>query len=122
MSSRAEQPTTLMGVKKTIVSTGHAYLGRGKIDSASIMVIPLQETDGRIGNLLLIHIAFNERLSGPEKIEVLGHRYDDIRNLINEYNLAWNDRYMEALPLECLFGESVEEIARRIQARCNPPP
>jgi glutamine---fructose-6-phosphate transaminase (isomerizing) len=122
MSSRAEQPTTLMGVKKTIVSTGHAYLGRGKIDSASIMVIPLQETDGRIGNLLLIHIAFNERLSGPEKIEVLGHRYDDIRNLINEYNLAWNDRYMEALPLECLFGESVEEIARRIQARCNPSP
>lgn len=122
MSSRAEQSTTLMGVKKTIVGTGQVYLGRGKTDSASIMVIPLQEKDGRIGNLLLIHIAFNEGLSGPEKIKVLGHRYDDIRNLINEYNLAWNDRYLEALALECLFGEPIEEIARQIQTRCNPSP
>ncbi|MDD4092624.1 MAG: SIS domain-containing protein, partial [Smithellaceae bacterium] len=120
MTSRAEQPTTLMGVKKTIVSTGHVYLGRGKTDSSSIMVIPLQEADGRIGNLLLIHVTFNENLSRPEKIEALGHRYDDIRNLINEYNLIWNDRYLEGLSLEFLFSEPIEEIARQIQARCNP--
>ena len=120
MTSRAEQSTMLMGVKKTIVGTGHVYLGRGKTDSASILVIPLQETDGRIGNLLLIHIAFNERLSRPEKIKALGHRYDDLRNLINEYNLDWNDRYLEGLPLELLFSEPIEEIAGRIQALCRP--
>jgi glucosamine--fructose-6-phosphate aminotransferase (isomerizing) len=120
MNSRAEQPTKLMGVKKTIVSTGHVYLGRGKTDSSSIMVIPLQGADGRTGNLLLIHITFNENLSGPEKIEALGHRYDDIRNLINEYNLIWNDRYLEGLSLEFLFSEPIEEIARKIQARRSP--
>lgn len=105
------------GVKNTIVSTGHVYLGRGKIDSAPIMIVPLQEARARVVNLLLIHINFNETLSLSGKMEVLGHRYDDIRNLINEYNLSWNDRYLETLSLEFLFSESIEVIAGQIKSQ-----
>lgn len=117
MKSRADHSTTLMGVKKTIVSTGHVYLGRGKTDSAPIMIIPLQGAGAQIVNLLLIHIIFNETLNLSEKMEVLGYRYDDIRNLINEYNLAWNDRYLDTLSLESLFSESIEIIAGRIKSQ-----
>ena len=115
MKSRADHSTTLMGVKKTIVSTGHVYLGRGKTDNAPIMIIPLQGAGSQISNLLLIHIIFNENLNLPEKIEVLGNRYDDIRNLINEYNLVWNDEYLDDLPLEFLFSEPIEVIAGKIK-------
>ena len=115
MKSRTDRSPTLMGVKKTIVSTGHIYLGRGKTDSAPIMVIPLQGAGAQINRLLLIHIIFNETLNLSEKIEVLGYRYNDIRNLINEYNLTWNDRYLDTMPLESLFSEPIEVIAGQIK-------
>ena len=117
MKSRADHSTTLMGVKKTIVSTGDVYLGRGKTDSAPIMIIPLQGAGAQISNLLLIHIIFNETLNLSEKIEVLGYRYDDIRNLIDEYNLTWNDRYLDTMSLESLFSEPIEVIAGQIKSR-----
>ncbi len=120
MTSRADHSTALMGEKRTIVSTGHIYLGRGKTDGATIMMIPLQGTSARIVNLLLIHITFNESLSLSKKIEVLGYRYDDIRNLINEYNLVWKDQYLETLPLEFLFCESIEGIAGKIKSQPAP--
>lgn len=117
MKSRADQPTALMGVKRTIVSTGHAYLGRGKTDGSPILIVPYRAEGPEISNLLLIHIAYNEALGLPQKITALGYRYNDIRNLIDEYNLIWTDRYLEAFPLEFLFSEAVEVIAGRIKAQ-----
>jgi glucosamine--fructose-6-phosphate aminotransferase (isomerizing) len=117
MKSRADNPTALMGVKRTIVSTGHAYVGRGKTDGASIMIIPLRTEEAGIGNLLLVHIRFNEALALSEKIEVLGSRYNEISNLINEYNLIWNDQYLETISMEFLFGEPIDIIAGQIKAQ-----
>jgi len=117
MKSRADRPTTLMGVKKTIVSTGHVYLGRGKADGAPVMIIPLQGATAPVSNLLLIHVIFNENMDAAGKKDVLGYKYDDIRNLVNEYNLVWNDRYLDELALEALFSESVEEIVGKIKRR-----
>lgn len=119
MNSRADYSTTLMGVKKTIVGTGHVYIGRGKIDNASIVIIPLQREEAKISNLLLIHIIFNEKLNLSKKIEVLGHRYDDIRNIINEYNITWNDQFLETISLESLFSEPIEDIAKLIKSNKN---
>jgi hypothetical protein len=79
------------------------------------MIVPLQGAGARVVNLLLIHINFNETLSLSGKMEVLGHRYDDIRNLINEYNLSWHDEYLESISLESLFSEPIEVIAEQIQ-------
>jgi len=106
-----------MGVKRTIVSTGHVYVGRGKTDSVPIIIIPLRETETGIHSLLLIHMKFNEHLPLAEKIAVLGYRYSDIRNLLDEYNLPWSDQYLEDLSLEDLFSESVEAIAQQIKFR-----
>lgn len=117
MKSRVEQSNLLMGAKKTIVSTGHVYLGRGKTDAAPIMIIPLLGEGMGVRNLLLIHVLFNESLSLPEKIAVLEYRFNDIRNLINEYNLPWSDRYLEPVSLETLFSEPVDIIVGQIKAK-----
>jgi glucosamine--fructose-6-phosphate aminotransferase (isomerizing) len=105
-----------MGAKKTIVGTGHVYLGRGKTDGAPIMIVPLLGEGAGVKNLLLIHICYNESLSRPEKIAVLGYRFNDLRNLINEYNLPWDDRYLESISLETLFSEPVDFIAGQMRS------
>jgi glucosamine--fructose-6-phosphate aminotransferase (isomerizing) len=117
MRSRVEQSNLLMGAKKTIVSIGHVYLGRGKTDGAPIMIVPLLGEGMGVRNLLLIHIRYNESLNPPGKIDALGYRFNDLRNLINEYNLPWNDRYLESISLETLFSEPVDFIAGQIKSK-----
>ena len=117
MISRAENSKLLMGTKRTIVSTGNIYMGKGKTDGASILVLPLLGENDFVGNLLLLHIEYNELLSLREKKKVLGYRYNDIRNLVNEYNVNWDDNYLGEIPLIDLFSEPVENLAGRIK-RC----
>jgi glucosamine--fructose-6-phosphate aminotransferase (isomerizing) len=119
MKSRADHPATLMGTKKMIVSSGHAYVGRGKSDRVPLVIIPLLGENNVVGNLLLIHIHYNETLPLREKIKVLGYRYQDIRNLINEYNLPWHDECLVSIPLELLFSEQVEMIAEQIKSKLD---
>jgi glucosamine--fructose-6-phosphate aminotransferase (isomerizing) len=122
MRSRTEGSGLLMGTKKTIVSTDHVYLGRGKSDGAPILIIPLLGDKPGVRSLLLVHILFNEALTLKEKKEVLGYQYSDIRNLINEYNLPWNDRYLESLPLEMLLSEPLDMIAGQIRQLIEKSP
>jgi glucosamine--fructose-6-phosphate aminotransferase (isomerizing) len=115
MISRADNSKLLMGTKRTIVSTGNIYIGKGKADGASILVLPLLGESDFVGNLLLLHIEYNELLSLREKKKVLGYRYNDIRNLVDEYNVNWDDNYLEKIPLIDLFSEPVENLAGRIK-------
>ena len=115
MTSRAETSKLLMGTKRTIVSTGHVYVGKGKADGASIVILPLRGKNDYVSNLLLLHVDYNELLPLREKKKVLGYRYNDIRNLVNEYNINWDDGYLEKIPLADLFSEPVEILAGRIK-------
>ncbi|MCX5848841.1 MAG: SIS domain-containing protein [Deltaproteobacteria bacterium] len=115
MVSRAETSKLLMGTKRTIVSTGHVYIGKGKADGASIIILPLLEENNFVSNLLLLHVEYNELLSVSKKKEVLGYRYNDIRNLVNEYNIVWDDNYLEKIPIADLFSEPVEILAGQIK-------
>jgi len=115
MRSRTENSSLLMGTKRSIVSTGHIYVGRGKSDGASIVILPLLGARTGVGNLLLIHVEFSDILSVKEKKEVLGYQFNDIRNLIDEYNLPWDDCYLESIPTAMLLGEPPEFIAGEIK-------
>ncbi len=114
MASRTEGTKTLMGTKRMIVRIGRLYVGRGKSDGAPIVIIPLLK-GGMVRHLLLIHVRYNEALALREKVEVIGYAYNDIRNLVNEYNLAWDDRYLESFTLESLLSEPPEVIAGKIK-------
>ncbi|MBN1546467.1 MAG: SIS domain-containing protein, partial [Syntrophaceae bacterium] len=122
MPSRVEKSSRLMGTKRTIVSTGHLYIGRGKSDGAPIVVIPLKKEGNAITHLLLLHVQFDERIGLRERIAVMGVKFNDLRNLINEYNLPWTDRYVAQIPLEILLGEPVEVIAGRIRQSLGENP
>jgi glutamine---fructose-6-phosphate transaminase (isomerizing) len=115
MSSRAETSGHLMGTKKGIVASGHIYVGRGKSDGAPLMIIPLFDGDDLVRHLLLIHVSFNEALSVVERKEILGERVNDIRDLIQEYNLPWDERELGKIPVAILLGEPVEVIAGQIR-------
>ncbi|HOO45132.1 MAG TPA: SIS domain-containing protein [Deltaproteobacteria bacterium] len=115
MVSRAETTGTLMGTKRTIVRTGKVYAGDGKADNASIVIIPLIGSGRIVENLLLMHVEFNEGLNAEQKKDVLGVKFNDISNLINEYNIEWDDSFLEGLPVKFLLGEDVEVIAKQIK-------
>jgi glucosamine--fructose-6-phosphate aminotransferase (isomerizing) len=115
MKSRTEQASLLMGTKRSIVSTGHVYVGKGKSDAASIVILPLLDGPTGVDHLILIHVDFNDILSVKEKKEVLGYQFNDIRNLVNEYNLPWDDHYLESIPTAMLLGEPPEFIAGQIK-------
>lgn len=119
MKSRAETSRLLMGTKRTIVSTGHVYIGKGKADGASIVILPLRDKNDFVTNLLLLHVDYNEHLPLREKKKALGYRYNDIRNLVNEYNINWDDSYLEKFPIADLFSEPVETLAGRIKQFAN---
>jgi glucosamine--fructose-6-phosphate aminotransferase (isomerizing) len=115
MHSRAETPVRLMGTKKGIVASGHIYVGRGKADGAPLMIVPLLGWDDLVRHLLLIHVSFNETLSVGERKEIMGERVDDIRDLIQEYNLPWDERELGKIPVGVLLGDPVEVIAGQIR-------
>ncbi len=120
MKSRTEGSGLLMGTKRSIVSTGHLYAGRGMLDGASIVIVPLLGEGAAVRSLLLLHVAYRENLTIQEKKEALGYRFNDIRNLINEYNLPWDDRYLEDFSLEDLLSNAVETLAGRMRRRISP--
>ncbi|MDA8125454.1 MAG: SIS domain-containing protein, partial [Deltaproteobacteria bacterium] len=119
--SRTEATGRLMGTKKSIVASGRIYVGQGKSDGASIVIVPLLGDDERIHRLLLIHVDFNEALSISERKEILGDRAGAIRDLIQEVNLNWDDRCLGAIPLGILLGEPVELIAGMIRTMNHEP-
>jgi glucosamine--fructose-6-phosphate aminotransferase (isomerizing) len=79
------------------------------------VIVPLKTGSEFVSNLLLLHVEYNELLPINRKKEVLGYRYNDIRNLVNEYNVAWDDNYLEKIPLADLFSEPVEILAGKIK-------
>ncbi|MDZ4163924.1 MAG: SIS domain-containing protein, partial [Smithellaceae bacterium] len=108
MRSRADTARELMGTKRTIVSTGRIWVGHGKFDGAPLLILPLFNGSAVVKHILLLHVIFNESLPLEEKKALLGYRLSDIHNLVNEYNLTWEDRYLNLVPLGFLLGEPVE--------------
>jgi len=115
LSSRFDQPGILMGTKKTIVRTADVYAGTGKSDDASIILIPLLNGARVVEHLLLLHVDFNDDITVEVKKEILGEKFADVENIIDEYNIPWNDAYLEPLSVKYLLGETAERIGGKIK-------
>jgi glutamine---fructose-6-phosphate transaminase (isomerizing) len=116
LPSRVEHDHRLQGTKRIIVRQGNVYIGKGRKDDRSILVIPAISTQpgNRIEYLLLLNIDFAQQLSLEIKIKALGGKYEHIKNIVQENSLAWQDLYLERIPIEELFGLSAEKIAEQI--------
>jgi glucosamine--fructose-6-phosphate aminotransferase (isomerizing) len=118
--SRVETDTILKGTKRIIVQKGNVYIGKGRKDSRSILVIPvISMTSGRsniIDNLLLLNISFRKNVPLGLIIKALGGKYEHIKNIVMENSVPWADSYLQQLEMDELFGKSAEKSAEIILA------
>jgi glucosamine--fructose-6-phosphate aminotransferase (isomerizing) len=121
--SRVETDTRLKGTKRIIVREGNVYLGKGRKDGRNILVIPAistsPETPNLIEYLLLLNIEFKPDLRREDKIRALGGKFERIKNLVQENSVLWDDRHIDIVETEELFGRSAEKIAEFIISRVN---
>jgi hypothetical protein len=97
------------------VKNRDVYAGGGRSDGASIVIIPLLGQGTNPENLLLFHVDFAGDMSVFQKKTILGEKLLEIKNVLDEENLAWNDDYIRNLPVKLLLGEAVEVIAEMIK-------
>jgi glutamine---fructose-6-phosphate transaminase (isomerizing) len=119
--SRVEADNRLKGTKKIIVREGNVYIGKGRKDDRSIVVIPVlsssASTGGMVRYILLLNIAFREDAALAAKKKALGGKSERIKNIVQENNVVWQDQYLEMVGIKDLFGLSAEKLAEAIVAR-----
>ncbi|MDT8272868.1 MAG: SIS domain-containing protein [Desulfomonilia bacterium] len=115
MPSRIGTDGPLMGTKRTIARTGEVYAGIGRSDNASIVIIPVLGGNRAIEHLDLVHVSFKEQLGIEHKKDILAEKYNDIKNLVVEYNIAWDDSYLDSLSVRFLLAEDVDVIVTVIK-------
>ena len=118
LPSRAESEIELRGTKRIIVRQGNVYIGKGRKDDRSIIVIPLISTDSErpnwIEHMLLLNISFKDEVDTDTKIKALGGKYEHIKSIVQENSLAWEEHYLDFIPIEDLFGRSAEKVGEYI--------
>ncbi len=123
IASRSETDNTLKGTKKIIVRQGNVYIGKGRKDHRSILVIPIISSDpsrpNTIEHLMLLEIAFREQVALSAKVKALGGKHEHIKNLVQENNVQWADEYLELIDMPELFGRSAEKISEMIVSRLS---
>jgi len=121
--SRVETDNRLQGTKKIIVQQGNVYIGKGIRDGRSILIIPIisasPETPNLIEHLLLLNIAFHDNIPLPAKIKALGGKFEHIKNIVQENSIKWDNKYLERIEIEELFGRSAEKIGDFIVSDLN---
>jgi len=121
--SRVEKDTGLKGTKRIIVKQGNVYIGKGRKDNRSILMVPFISSSpaapNRIEHLLLLNISFKPDVSLSLKIKALGGKYEHIKNIVQENSIAWEDLFLETVPMEKLFGRSAEKVSESIVSSVN---
>ncbi len=121
--SRVETDNRLKGTKRIIVRQGNVYIGKGRKDERSIIIIPFLTTSAtgpnRIEYLLLLHVSFRQYITLDSRIKALGGKYEHIKNIVQENSISWQDEFLDLLEIEELFGRSAEKIADHIVSRQN---
>lgn len=116
--SRIETDHQLKGTKRIIVREGNVYIGKGRKDGRSILIIPVISVSGASLNMIrylyLLEIVFKEGVPLSDKIKALGGKYERIKNIVQENSTPWEDPYLDRLAMDELFGNSAEKIGEKI--------
>ena len=123
LPSRVEKDNRLKGTKRIIVRQGNVYIGKGRKDERSILIIPVlttsRNTPNRIEYLLLLHVTFKTGVNLDAKIKALGGKYEHIKNIVQENSITWQDQHLELVETGELFGRSAEKIGEYIASQLN---
>ncbi len=125
--SRVETDPRLKGTKNIIVREGNVYIGKGRKDNKNILVIPVISSNPATPNiieyLLSLNITFKSSEDVPllKKIKALGGKYNRLKDWILESgNFQWDDRYLNLVEVETLFGETAEKAVDAIVSKIKP--
>ncbi len=114
LTSRVATDNSLRGTKRIIIKNGNVFIGKGKRDNRSILVIPVMSAGTKIDHLVLFNVAFKKEVEIQKKVDALGGKYHHIKHLVEETSLAWSDEHLDLLEIEKLFGMSAEKTAEAI--------
>jgi glutamine---fructose-6-phosphate transaminase (isomerizing) len=122
--SRVETDHRLKGTKRIIVRQGNVYIGKGRKDDRSIIVIPIisasSEMPNRIEFLLLLNISFTPQVPLAVRVKALGGKHEHIKNIVQENSLVWEDKHLDLVEMDELFGRSAEKVGEYIVSRLAP--
>lgn len=116
--SRVEKDKQLKGTKRIIIRQGNVYIGKGRKDDRSIIIIPVisdsPSAPNYIDGMLLLNISFKTDIDLEVKKKALGGKYEHIKNIVNENNVPWDDSFLELVEIKELFGRSAEKVGEQI--------
>jgi glucosamine--fructose-6-phosphate aminotransferase (isomerizing) len=116
--SRVETDAKLKGTKRIIVRQGNVYIGKGRKDERSLVVIPILSSSPTsasiIEHLVLLHVNFKANIPLGAKIKALGGKYEHIQNIVQENSITWEDQLLELIEVGELFGRSAEKVGEFI--------
>lgn len=116
MTSRADSETNLVGNKEWAVRSGSLYLGRGSRDKRPIAIVPVIPR-GRVEKLVLLHLQFRDNVSRQDKVSLLQdlrQKYENLKSLVTERDMSWEDAYLDELEVEKLVMVPVKDLAKLI--------
>lgn len=120
-TSRVENDPRLKGTKNIIVREGNVYIGQGRKDNKSILVIPVisasPSTPNIIEYILSLNVAFkkSEEISLLKKIKALGGKYTRLKDWVLESeNIQWDDKFLNLVEVDKLFGATAEKLVEII--------
>ncbi|MFA7480959.1 MAG: SIS domain-containing protein [Vulcanimicrobiota bacterium] len=119
MTSRADQEAKLVGNKEWAVRSSSLYLGRGSRDRRPIAIVPMVPR-GRVEKLVLLHLEFEKAVSLRCKVSVmqeLRQKYENLKSLVTERDVAWDDSYLQNIDIEELVMVPVKDLAQTILER-----
>ncbi|MDD9304461.1 MAG: SIS domain-containing protein [Desulfobacter sp.] len=119
--SRVETDHRLKGTKHIIVREGNVYMGKGRKDNKSILVIPVFSESGASPNIIEFILSLNvsfksaDEISLLKKIKALGGKYTRLKDWILESEtIVWDDKYLNLVDIDTLFGASAEKAVEAI--------
>jgi glutamine---fructose-6-phosphate transaminase (isomerizing) len=120
-TSRVETDPQLKGTKHIIVREGNVYIGKGRKDKKSILVIPVLSASPATPNIIEFILSLNvdfkpsESVSLLKKIKALGGKYTRLKDWVLESeNIVWDDKFLNLVPVENLFGDTAEQVVATI--------
>jgi glutamine---fructose-6-phosphate transaminase (isomerizing) len=120
-TSRVETDPQLKGTKNIIVREGNVYIGKGRKDKKSILVIPVISASPATPNIIEFILSLNvdfkpsESVSLLKKIKALGGKYTRLKDwVVESENIAWDDKFLNLVPVETLFGDTAEQVVQTI--------
>ena len=123
-ASRVEKDPRLKGTKNIIVREGNVYIGKGRKDNKSILVIPVisksPSTPNIIEYILSLNVVFKRTgdVSLLKKIKALGGKYTRLKDWVLESeNIQWDDKFLNLVDVETLFGSTAEQVVEAILHR-----